>query len=134
MIFIATRTRAIMSNSTIPCLGCDFFSSSFPFKSMCISNVLLIQLVRTLARAILISDQFFFSSHRVLDFSSFLHHFSTANQHPHMPHINMSTTAAIDEFKAILSEEVPLCTGTIPLGTNISRLFYRNAADGSSGY
>ena len=45
-------------------------------------------------------------------------------------------TKAIKELKAILSEseEVPLCTGVIPLDANNSQLFYRNAADGSLGY
>jgi hypothetical protein len=38
---------------------------------------------------------------------------------------------AVDELKAILSEEVPLFTGVIPLHANNSQLFYRNAADGS---
>ena len=39
-----------------------------------------------------------------------------------------------DKLKKILSEEVPLCTGVVPLDTNNSRLFYRNAVDGSLGY
>ena len=38
------------------------------------------------------------------------------------------------ELKKILSEEVPLCTGVVPLDTNNSRLFYRNPADGGLGY
>ena len=55
----------------------------------------------------------------------------TFNRHLYMPPAN--TTAAINEFKATLSEEVPLCTGIVPLGANISQLFYRNTADGTSG-
>ena len=43
-------------------------------------------------------------------------------------------TKTVDELKAILSEEVPLCTGTIPLHANNSQLYYRNPADGSLGY
>jgi hypothetical protein len=40
----------------------------------------------------------------------------------------------VDDLKTILSEQVPLCTGVVPLDANNSRLFYRNAADGSLGY
>ena len=39
-----------------------------------------------------------------------------------------------NKLQEILSEEVPLCTGVIPLEANNSQLFYRNAADGSLGY
>lgn len=43
-------------------------------------------------------------------------------------------TIMMDELKTILSEEVPLCTGVIPLDSSNSQLFYRNAADGNLGY
>ena len=42
--------------------------------------------------------------------------------------------AKADELKKILSDEVPLCTGVVPLDTNNSRLFYRKPADGGLGY
>ena len=44
-----------------------------------------------------------------------------------------ATASAIDKLRATLSEEVPLCMGTVPLDANISQLFY-HAEDGSLGY
>ena len=52
--------------------------------------------------------------------------------HYHNHYLNM-VDENVNELKEILSEEVPLCTGVVPLDTNNSQLFYRNAADGSLG-
>ena len=49
-------------------------------------------------------------------------------------HTKASATTAIDELKATLGEEVPLCPGVNPLDKRNSQLFYRNVADGSLGY
>ena len=54
----------------------------------------------------------------------------SSNRHLH----TAGATTAIDGLKATISEEVPLCTGAIPLDRNNSQLFYRNTADRSLGY